>query len=144
MQLMMQILNNTSSGYSEKDGALHMIGTLADVLLKKRAYKDQIENMFVQYVFPEFTNARGHMRARACWVLHYFSEIQFKQEPILAEALRLIINALLSDRDLPVKVEAAIALQSMLNYQVINIFKKIFLYIIILYRQYVKIWFIYC
>lgn len=118
MQLMMQILNNSASGYSEKDGALHMIGTLADVLLKKKAYKDQIENMFLQYVFPEFNSVRGHMRARACWVLHYFSEIQFKQEPVLAEALRLIINALLSDSDLPVKVEAAIALQSMLNYQV--------------------------
>lgn len=118
MQLMMQILNSTTHSCSEKDGALHMVGTLADVLLKKRAYKDQIENMFVQYVFPQFNNVRGHMRARACWVLHYFSEIPFKQEPVLAEALRLIINALLTDGDLPVRVEAAIALQSMLNYQV--------------------------
>lgn len=117
MQLMMQILNSTTHSCSEKDGALHMVGTLADVLLKKRAYKDQIENMFVQYVFPQFNNVRGHMRARACWVLHYFSEIPFKQEPVLAEALRLIINALLTDGDLPVRVEAAIALQSMLNYQ---------------------------
>lgn len=54
---------------------------------------------------------------QACWVLHYFSEIKFKQEAILAEAIRLTTNALLTDHDLPVKVEAAIALQMLLSSQ---------------------------
>lgn len=57
------------------------------------------------------------MRARACWVLHYFSEFSFKQEPILAEAVRLTVTVLLQDKELPVKVEAAVALQSLLSYQ---------------------------
>lgn len=48
--------------------------------------------------------------------MHYFSEI-FKSEQILVEAIRLITNALLTDQDLPVKVEAAIALQMMLAAQ---------------------------
>lgn len=50
-------------------------------------------------------------------MLHYFSEIKFKQEQILIEAIRLTTNALLTDQDLPVKVEAAIALQMMLSAQ---------------------------
>jgi hypothetical protein len=54
---------------------------------------------------------------QACWVLHYFSEIKFKQEAVLAEAIRLTTNALLTDQDLPVKVEAAIALQMLLSEQ---------------------------
>lgn len=54
---------------------------------------------------------------QACWVLHYFSEIKFKQEAVLAEAIRLTTNALLTDHDLPVKVEAAIALQMLLSSQ---------------------------
>jgi hypothetical protein len=54
---------------------------------------------------------------QACWVLHYFSEIKFKEEAVLAEAIRLTTNALLTDQDLPVKVEAAIALQMLLNAQ---------------------------
>lgn len=49
--------------------------------------------------------------------MHYFSEIKFKSEQILVEAVRLITNALLTDQDLPVKVEAAIALQMMLSAQ---------------------------
>lgn len=50
-------------------------------------------------------------------MLHYFSEVKFKQEEVLAEALRLVVNALLTDQDLPVKVEAAIALQMFLSAQ---------------------------
>lgn len=49
--------------------------------------------------------------------MHYFSEIKFKTEQILVEAVKLITNALLTDQDLPVKVEAAIALQMMLSAQ---------------------------
>lgn len=50
-------------------------------------------------------------------MLHYFSEIKFKQEQILVDAIRLTTNALLTDQDLPVKVEAAIALQMLLSAQ---------------------------
>lgn len=49
--------------------------------------------------------------------MHYFSEIKFKQEQILVEAVRLTTNVLLTDQDLPVKVEAAIALQMLLSAQ---------------------------
>lgn len=94
-----------------------MVGTLADILLKKKMYKDQLDHLFTKYVFPEFQSPRGHLRARACWVLHYFAEFSFNQENVLAEAIRLTNNALLQDKDLPVKVEAAIALQSLINYQ---------------------------
>ncbi|PSN35756.1 Importin-7 [Blattella germanica] len=117
MHFVMQVLTSPNADPRQKDGALHMVGTLADVLLKKKLYKEQMDDMLCQYVFPEFTSPRGHMRARACWVLHYFSEIKFKQEAILAEAIRLTTNALLTDQDLPVKVEAAIALQMLLNAQ---------------------------
>lgn len=117
MVMLTQILTNPATEPPQKDGALHMVGSLADVLLKKKPYKDQLDQLFIKYVFPEFNSDRGHMRARACWVLHYFAEFSFKQETVLMEAVNLTIRALLFDKDLPVKVEAAIALQSLLNYQ---------------------------
>lgn len=49
--------------------------------------------------------------------MHYFSGIKFKQESILIDTVKLTTNALLNDQDLPVKVEAAIALQSLLQSQ---------------------------
>lgn len=114
MQFCMEVLTSPNADPRQKDGALHMVGSLADILLRKKIYKDQMDKMLMQYVFPEFNSVHGHMRARACWVLHYFSEIKFKQEVILVEAMRLTIHALLTDKDLPVKVEAAIALQMLL------------------------------
>ncbi|XP_030762779.1 importin-7 isoform X2 [Sitophilus oryzae] len=117
MVMLNQVLTNPATEPSQKDGALHMVGSLADVLLKKTPYKDQLDQLFIKYVFPEFNSDRGHMRARACWVLHYFAEFNFKQENVLVDAVNLTVRALLFDKDLPVKVEAAIALQSLLNYQ---------------------------
>lgn len=95
-----------------------MIGSIAEVLLnKKKEYRNQIEQMLTAYVFPEFASKHGHMRARACWVLQAFGDVEFKDQAILAEILRLSTNALLTDPDLPVKVEAAIVLQVYLSSQ---------------------------
>nr|CAI5832904.1 unnamed protein product [Callosobruchus analis] len=117
MIMLTQILTNNATEPPQKDGALHMVGSLADILLKKPMYRDQLDQFFTKYVFPEFNSDRGHMRARACWVLHFFAEFSFKQEDVLVEAVNLTVRALLFDKELPVKVEAAIALQSFLNHQ---------------------------
>ncbi|XP_012261739.1 importin-7 [Athalia rosae] len=117
MQFIMEVLTSPNADPRQKNGALHMVGALADVLLKKKIFKEEMDKMLLQYVFPEFSSPHGHMRARACWVLHYFSEIKFKQEAILVEAIRLTTHALLHDQDLPVKMEAAIALQMLLSAQ---------------------------
>lgn len=119
MNAIMQIITSPNADANQKDGALHMIGTIADILLKKQLYRDQMERMLVTYVFPEFSSPHGHMRARACWVLHYFSDVKIKTAnlPVLAEIMRLITNALLTDKELPVKVEAAIALQMFITSQ---------------------------
>ncbi|XP_023937974.2 importin-7 [Bicyclus anynana] len=119
MHLCMQVLTSQGGEYGprQKDGALHMVGTLNDILMKKKFYKEEIDSLLSQYVFPEFHSQLGYMRARACWVLHCFAVVRFKSEPQLVDAVRLTVNALLNDTDLPVKVEAAIALQMLLSSQ---------------------------
>ena len=117
MQFIMQIIASPNVDPKQKDGALHMVGTLADVLLKKKMYRDNMEQMLVTYIFPEFDSPHGHMRARACWVLHCFNEIQFTNVAVLGEIMRRTSNALLTDTELPVKVEASIVLQMYLSSQ---------------------------
>ena len=39
-----------------------MIGTMADILLKKPVYKEQMEKFLVEIVFPEFASPHGHLR----------------------------------------------------------------------------------
>lgn len=76
-----------------------------------------MEQMLTTYVFPEFQSTHGHLRARACWVLHSFCDIKFKNPQVLAQILHLSTHALLNDKELPVKVEAAIVLQMYLTSQ---------------------------
>lgn len=54
---------------------------------------------------------------KACWVLHYFCEVKFKSDQNLQTALELTRRCLIDDREMPVKVEAAIALQVLISNQ---------------------------
>ena len=50
-------------------------------------------------------------------MMHCFSEVNFRHEPNLVKALELTHNSLTTDKELPVRVEAAIALQMLLSEQ---------------------------
>lgn len=115
MAFCMQILQMQDVQPRQKDGAFHMIGTLAEILLKKKMYKDKMELMLVAHVFPEFQNPLGYMRARANWVLHTFSETNFKRDENLFAALNNTRECLINDKELPVRVEAAFALQALIS-----------------------------
>ncbi|CAG2170636.1 unnamed protein product [Oppiella nova] len=117
MGFAVQVLSNTASDPRMKDGALHMVGSVADILLKKDLYKDQMENMVVAYVFPQFQSPHGYLRARSCWVLHHFYQITYTNDANLYQALSYLQNCLLTDKDLPVKVQSAISLQDMISSQ---------------------------
>ncbi|KAJ7402691.1 Importin-8 [Pitangus sulphuratus] len=82
-----QILTEPNIDPRKKDGALHVIGSLADILLK------------------------------SCWVLHSFSALKFHNELNLRNAVELTKKSLIEDKEMPVKVEAAIALQTLISNQ---------------------------
>lgn len=54
---------------------------------------------------------------QACWVLHYFCEVKFKSDQNLQTALELTRLCLINDTQMPVRVEAAIALQVLISNQ---------------------------
>lgn len=87
-----------------------MIGSIAKVLKKSRQYHDEIEQILTTIIFPEFESDHGHVRARAFWVLRSFCGVKFTNPNNLVEIIRLSANVLLTDTDLPVEVQAAIAL----------------------------------
>ncbi|NWS41147.1 IPO8 protein, partial [Probosciger aterrimus] len=112
-----QILTEPNIDPRKKDGALHVIGSLADILLKKSVFKDQMELMLQNHVFPLFMSNLGYLRARSCWVLHSFSALEFHNELNLRNAVELAKKSLIEDKEMPVKVEAAIALQTLISNQ---------------------------
>uniref|UniRef100_F6ZKI5 Importin 8 n=1 Tax=Ornithorhynchus anatinus TaxID=9258 RepID=F6ZKI5_ORNAN len=112
-----KILTEPNFDPRKEDGALHVIGSLADILLKKSIFKDQMELMLQNHVFPLFLSNLGYLRARSCWVLHSFSTLKFHNELNLRNAVELAKKSLIEDKEMPVKVEAAIALQSLISNQ---------------------------
>ncbi|KAI8780568.1 importin-7, partial [Biomphalaria glabrata] len=117
MGFCMSILTSPTSTSRQKDGALHMVGAVAEVLLKRKIYKEQAEQMLTTHVYPAFNSEHGFLRARACWVVRYFSEMKFRNDQNLVAAVELVKTALCTDKDLPVRVEAAIALQMLISEQ---------------------------
>uniref|UniRef100_A0A4X1ST08 Importin 7 n=1 Tax=Sus scrofa TaxID=9823 RepID=A0A4X1ST08_PIG len=101
-----QILTEPNADPRKKDGALHMIGSLAEILLK-------VILLLLQIPTQNFDSRD----AAACWVLHYFCEVKFKSDQNLQTALELTRRCLIDDREMPVKVEAAIALQVLISNQ---------------------------
>ena len=104
----------------DKEGALRMIGTLASVILgKKSPIADQVEYFFVRHVFPEFRSPHGFLRARACDTLGKFEKLDFKDPSNLLTIYRNILESM-ADPALPVRVEAALALQPLIRHEVIR------------------------
>lgn len=54
---------------------------------------------------------------QSCWVLHCFSSLRFHDELVLRNAVELVKQDLIDDKEMPVKVEAAIALQTLVSNQ---------------------------
>lgn len=54
---------------------------------------------------------------QSCWVLHCFSPLRFHDDLVLRNAVELVKQDLIDDKEMPVKVEAAIALQTLVSNQ---------------------------
>uniref|UniRef100_A0A8C4F1C5 Importin N-terminal domain-containing protein n=1 Tax=Dicentrarchus labrax TaxID=13489 RepID=A0A8C4F1C5_DICLA len=105
MEFCHQILMDPSADPRRKDGALHCIGALAELLLKVLTSTDLLHT----------ESFRG--RNTSCWVLHCFSPLRFHDELVLRNAVELVKQDLIDDKEMPVKVEAAIALQTLVSNQ---------------------------
>jgi len=100
--------------YGELDGALYALGSLYDLLKRRPPYCDQLEGMLVAHVLPEFGNARGHLRAKACWVAGVYADTRFQQRAHFTQLMERVVHSL-RDPELPVRVDAVVALRAFVD-----------------------------
>lgn len=62
--------------------------------------------------------------SQSCWLLHCFSLLRFHNEVVLRNAVELVKHNLIENQEMPVKVEAAIALQTLISNQEQGLNKK--------------------
>ena len=103
----------THQDYMNKEWMLYALEILASNTLSKDNLKSSVENVLMNYVFPEFQSPVGFLRARACRVYAAFKKLEMN-----GDHLREVINCLLAclnDNEFPVCVTAAVSLQSYID-----------------------------
>ncbi|CAG8536645.1 10869_t:CDS:10 [Diversispora eburnea] len=104
-----------------KDGALKMIGCLSDLILRKKyGVIHLMEGFLIMHVFPEFISEYPYLRARACDMLVKFNDIDFEHETTLATAFQGVTSCM-NDTELPVKIQACLALQGLIHNETVRV-----------------------
>ncbi|KAI8618818.1 armadillo-type protein [Chytriomyces sp. MP71] len=125
MAFVIQILQSTvDSGTNEasarrKSGAIRLILGISDQMMdeKKSPVHNQMENFFVQHIFPEFKSRFAFLRAQCFEALLMFDGLSFSEEQ-----QRVIFESVLTgvqDPELPVKVWAAQTISLIIDYKAI-------------------------
>lgn len=76
-----------------------------------------MEKLIHAHVFTRLSHSQKFIRARACWVIKEASETSYSTQKILHQVIEGLCDRLVRDQELPVKVEAAIAIQHLLQDQ---------------------------
>ncbi|BGP23398.1 nonsense-mediated mRNA decay protein [Rhodotorula toruloides] len=102
----------------QKDGALRMLAALAPTAVKSKKLAPLLESFFLQHVVPEFKSPHGLLRYRACDVIEKFESVDmtWAAQDALENTLNLLMNCI-TDTDLPVRIQAAIALPELVRYE---------------------------
>ena len=99
-----------------KEVTLLVLGSMSEQI-KNNSIKTRIEALLTEFVFPEFSNQVGFLRARAAWVYSRFSYLSFETPNFKALGLEAVCK-LLIDPELPVRYEAALALPKLLKWDI--------------------------
>lgn len=92
-----------------KDAGLRVVGNLRKLLLKNENMKGPIEELLIHHVFGDFKSKYGFLRARAAWIIGQFSKMEWTSKEHNSFSVQAVCHSL-SDSELPVKLEAALAI----------------------------------
>ncbi|KAJ1566779.1 hypothetical protein HK405_008431, partial [Cladochytrium tenue] len=110
---------NDPTNVRHKHGAIKMVATLSSLLLdKKSPVANQMEQFFVDHVFPEFRSPHSFLRAQAFEMLGHFDDLQFGKES--QEIIFHGVLGAIQDPELPVRVYAAQTIPLIVEYESIS------------------------
>eukprot|EP01022_Parablepharisma_sp_SALTPOND_P017943 TRINITY_DN2918_c0_g1_i1.p1 TRINITY_DN2918_c0_g1~~TRINITY_DN2918_c0_g1_i1.p1 ORF type:complete len:822 (-),score=106.39 TRINITY_DN2918_c0_g1_i1:4332-6797(-) len=96
------------------DAALYAIGKLKIEIELYPHLLGQMEVLLTQYVLPNLDHPLGLIRTRCCHMFYEFSSISFSNSSAMQAASEKLV-ALMKDKDLPVRVVAALAISRFLE-----------------------------
>lgn len=85
--------------------------------MRRKPFKSQIESLLVTRGIPEMQNPHPFIRYRAVWVFRQYSYLEYRNKENLYLGLEGARRLLMEDSHLPVRVEAAMCLNEVLDNQ---------------------------
>jgi hypothetical protein len=98
----------------QMDGALLILGSLSEKLKTTSPWKEQVEQILHTYVAPVTGHPVGFLRAKGVWCLGMFADFKFAEGRGKGQAFSAFLSHVVSrlqDPDLPVRVDASVALR---------------------------------
>ena len=101
----------------KKYGILYMMSLLSkQALLKDSPMYGQVESFLMTYVVPDISSPCAFLRAKACdTFLRFTSDFELENQHNVVYSFQTVLNAM-KDPELPVRVEAALALMPFFQY----------------------------
>ncbi|CAK65923.1 unnamed protein product (macronuclear) [Paramecium tetraurelia] len=109
-------LTNQPLDLLKKEALLWGIESLVHQISKISSIQGGLEQILEKFILQEFQNPVGFLRARACHVFNEYGSIEFKNKQNIQLAVQGISKCIL-DKELPVRVAAAIAFSSILQHK---------------------------
>ncbi|VDN05338.1 unnamed protein product [Thelazia callipaeda] len=117
MEFTLSNLTSQDIDVRDQEGALRALGELFTALTKSKKYKNVIDGLMERLIIPKITHPVRFIRSRACWTVKQFACGKLSGA-LIARIYEELVNRLAdANEELPVKVEAAIAVQYMLEAQ---------------------------
>ena len=101
-----------------KEALMFAIGCLKDEIESQKDLKKSMEQMLLSYVLPELTSEQPFMRLRACQTYGTYGDIKFKDETHVPRIVEGIYKNMTEDQPLPVRFQAACALERIIRIDV--------------------------
>uniref|UniRef100_A0AAF5RTV4 Importin N-terminal domain-containing protein n=1 Tax=Wuchereria bancrofti TaxID=6293 RepID=A0AAF5RTV4_WUCBA len=108
---------NSDVNPRDQEGALRILGELFAALTKSKKYRCAVDELVERFVISKIAHPIRFIRCRACWTIRQFASGKLsgsRVTHIYEELLKRLADV---GEELPVKVEAAMAIQHMLETQ---------------------------
>ncbi len=116
----MQFNTNPSFDPYEKEACVYLVGGLLPLILQVEHLKEALLPGLEQTVLPDMESGHGILRMRAMWlyckILNEEDQLPISDESVIENLVHTLGSCMQNDSSLPVKVEAAIAIQFTFNY----------------------------
>ncbi|VBB27537.1 unnamed protein product [Acanthocheilonema viteae] len=117
LEFALTMLSNPDVNPRDQEGALRILGELFVALTKNKKYSSAVDELVERFVISRIAHPIRFIRSRACWTIRQFASGKLSGDRITHIYEELVKRLADAGEELPVKVEAAIAIQHMLEAQ---------------------------